>query len=282
MTATPSLHSGPSPSSDAIPQDLLDLIASLSATARDRVFSLTYGGRKLWIKRPGVPRLRSSVLMQTGIARVFALPILLPARQLVGPAGLAQEASAIRMLSQAGFPVPEVVACTDQYLVLGDAGQALEPLLHATRDDDKRWRFIASAGTLLTRLHAAGHWHGGAQIRNFCWQDGQPGLLDLEDHGLDRMTLADRQARDLLLFLYSLTRYDRAPGLPRISAQAAVMIAQASPKSRAALQRLRRRMAWLLALARWIAPHAGRDVRQAVAADQAIGRALAQAEAAEN
>lgn len=261
-------------SEPAIEAGLLDLIVSLSSTARDRVFALTYGGRRLWVKRPGQPRLRSSLLMQRAVAGLFGLPLLRPARLHGGAAGLTQEAAAIRQLTAAGFRLPEVIACTERWLVLGDAGVAMEPLLNATADDDERWRMIAAAGTLLSRLHAAGHWHGGAQIRNFSWRDGEPGLLDLEDHDLADMTLAERQARDLLLFLYSLTRYDRAPGAPRLSAQAKLMLQEARPESRATLRRLRRRMAWLLALARRIAPYAGRDIRQAVAADQAIGSAL--------
>jgi len=256
--------------------ELSALINSLSRTARDRVFAVTYGGRRLWVKTAGMPRLRSSVLMQRAIAMLFRLPILLPPRNQAGALGLAAEAAAIRTLAEAGLPVPAVIACSGQWLVLSDAGEALEPRLNAAADAAERWRLIAEAGALLCRLHAAGHWHGGAQIRNFSLSDGRPGLLDFEDHALSGMTLAERQGRDLLLFLYSLVRYDRdsiEPQLPRI---AAAMLRQATPDTRHAIRRLRRRMAWLLALARWLAPYAGRDVRQAAAADAAIGAALAQ------
>lgn len=254
--------------------DLQDLIRSLRDTALTRVFSLTYGGRKLWVKTTGQPRLRSSVLMQRAIAFAFALPILRPARMQAGALGLAAEAAAIRKLQTAGFPVPPVLACTGQWLVLGDSGAALEDRLNAETDTDRRWQMIASAGELLMRLHAAGLWHGGAQIRNFSWIDDAPGLLDFEDHDLPGMTLAERQARDLLLFLYSLMRYDRGLIPPRLPALATVMMSQATPAVRDTLRRLRRRMAWLLALARLIAPYAGRDVRQAVAADDALAVAL--------
>lgn len=258
--------------------DLTALIRSLRSTARNRVFAVTYNGRRLWVKTAGTPRLRSSVLMQRAIATLFALPILLPPRNPTGALGLAAEAAAIRMLAKAGFPVPTVIACSGQWLVLSDAGEALEPRLNAASDAVERWQMIAEAGALLNRLHAAGYWHGGAQIRNFSYADGRPGLLDFEDHDLPGMTPAEKQARDLLLFLYSLVRYDRDavdPQLPRI---ATAMLSAASSDTRNAMRKLRRRMAWLLALARWLAPHAGRDVRQAAAADAAIGAALAQKE----
>ena len=169
-----------------------------------------------------------------------------------------------------------VIACTPDWLVLGDAGEALESKLNSLRDraPDDCWRMITAAGILLARLHAASQWHGGAQIRNFSWRGDAPGLLDFEDHDLPGMTLAEKQARDLLLFIYSLTRYDRDTTHPRLPALVASLLGNATPEVLTCIRRLRRRMAWLLALARWLAPHAGRDVRQAAAADAALAAAL--------
>lgn len=260
----------------AIDPELHALILELSATARTRVFALTHGGRKLWVKQAGIPRLRASVLMQQLLAILFALPMLKPPRQASGAAALAAEAAAICQLAAAGMPVPEVIACTERWLVLGDAGRALEADLHGLHDPAERWHRIDSAGALLTRLHRAGLWHGGAQIRNFSWHDNGPGLLDLEDHDLTGMDLAERQARDLLLFLYSLTRYDREDDAPRLRGQAVIMLREASSETCAALARFLRRVDWLLAGARLIAPWAGRDVRQAAIASIAIRGALAQ------
>ncbi|MCW0232304.1 MAG: hypothetical protein OJJ21_01770 [Ferrovibrio sp.] len=260
----------------ALDAGLETLILSLQSTARNRVFSASYGGQRLWIKTVARPRLRSAVLLQQVIAKLFGLPILQPAQNHGGAAGLAAEAAAIGKIAAAGFPVPPVIACTADWLVLGDAGEALESRLNSLRDRQPEdcWRLIAEAGTLLSRLHGAELWHGGAQIRNFSWTQNGPGLLDFEDHDLPRMTLHERQARDLLLFLYSLTRYDRNPEAPRLPALAARLLGAASPDVHASLRRLRRRMAWLLALARLIAPYAGRDVRQAVAADDALRAVL--------
>lgn len=256
--------------------ELEALIRSLHRTAPDRVFSAHYNGERLWVKTVARPRLRSSVLMQKAVALVFGLPVLQPARNRGGARGLLDEAEALRELATAGFPVPPVIACTPDWLVLGDAGEALESRLNSLRDraPDDCWRLITAAGTLLGRLHAANLWHGGAQIRNFSWRGDQPGLLDFEDHDLPGMTLAEKQARDLLLFVYSLTRYDRDPAHPRLPALVANLLGNAAPEVQACIRRLRRRMAWLLALARWLSPYAGRDVRQAAAADAALAAAL--------
>jgi tRNA A-37 threonylcarbamoyl transferase component Bud32 len=252
------------------------LIRSLQQTAPDRVFSVSYNQRRLWVKTVARPRLKSSVLMQRTLALLSGLALLKPARNRGGAQGLADEAAALRGIAAAGFAVPPVVTCTPEWLVLGDAGEAMESRLNSLRDraPDDCWRLISAAGGMLCRLHAAGLWHGGAQIRNFSWRDDAPALLDFEDHDLPGMTLAEKQARDLLLFIYSLTRYDRNAAQPRLPALAASLMAQATPEVRDGIRRLRRRMAWLLALARLLAPHAGRDVRQAAAADAALAAAL--------
>lgn len=254
-----------------------DLIRSLRSTAPNRVFAASYGGRRLWVKTVMRPRMRSSLLLQKAIATLSGLPILQPAFNPGGAAGLIAEAQTLGQLQAAGFPVPPVIGCTPDWLVLGDAGEDLEARLNSLRytDPDECWRHITAAGRLLCRVHAAGHWHGGAQIRNFSWRDGQPGLLDLEDHDLAGMTLAEKQARDLMLFLYSLARYDaKSSGPPRLPVLAAEMLGNASNEVHDVLRKLRRRMAWLLSLARMVAPKAGRDVRQAVACDDALGAAL--------
>jgi tRNA A-37 threonylcarbamoyl transferase component Bud32 len=266
----------PTPDLAGLDAELETLIRSLHRTAPDRVFSAHYNGARLWVKTVAAPRLRSSVLLQKTIAFVFGLPMLQPARNRGGSRGLKDEADALCVLAAAGFPVPPVIACTSDWLVLGDAGEALENKLNSLRDraPDDCWRLITAASILLARLHAAHQWHGGAQIRNFSWHNDAPGLLDFEDHDLPGMTLAEKQARDLLLFVYSLTRYDRDATYPRLPALVASLLGNATPEVQACIRRLRRRMAWLLALARWLAPHAGRDVRQAAAADAALAAAL--------
>ena len=95
--------------------ELHAVILELAATARTRVFPLVYGGRKLWVKQAGTPRLRTSVLMQRMLAILFALPMLKPPRQPAGAAALMAEAAAIRRLDGAGIPVPEVIACSDRW-----------------------------------------------------------------------------------------------------------------------------------------------------------------------
>ncbi len=252
--------------------ELTAAIERLAATARARVFCLDFEGRRYWVKRQGQPRLRSSLLMQRILALVFGLDALKPARS----GRLADEAAALRHLHAGGWPVPEVITATPNRLVLGDGGSGIENLLNAEPDAARRRALIEACADLLLRLHAAGEWHGGAQIRNFSWRDGAPGLLDLEDHDLPGMNLAERQARDCLLLLYSLTRYDKNPAVPLLAPLAQRLVQGASPAVRAEIARLHRRLGAPIRLARPFAHKAGRDVRQALAAEAALGAALAQ------
>lgn len=252
--------------------ELAATIASLAATAPQRVFSLEQDGRRLWVKRQGLPRLRSSVLMQRALALVFGLAMLKPAHS----GRLADEAAALRHLRQGGWPVPELIGETPDWLVLGDGGASVETLLNAEGDVARRRALIEACADLLDRLHTGGEWHGGAQIRNFSWQNGAPGILDLEDHNLPGMNLAQRQARDRLLFLYSLNRYDKDPASPLLMPLAARLVRNASPAVRAEFAKLHGRIGPLIRLAKPIVHKAGRDVRQALAAEAALAAALTQ------
>ncbi|WP_430395833.1 hypothetical protein [Ferrovibrio sp.] len=245
-------------------------IADLAATARQRVFSLDYGGQRYWVKRPGLPRLRSSVFMQSCIALAFGLAMLKPPRD----GNLKSEAIALRHLAANGWPVPALVIEEPRWLVLGDGGASVETLLNQETDPLRRRALIEACADLLLRLHRQGEWHGGAQIRNFSWRDDQPGLLDLEDHDLPGMNLAQRQARDLLLFLYSLTRYDKDASAPLLPALAKRLVHGAEPETRAEIARLHRRIGPIIRLAKPFAAKAGRDVRQGLAAEAAIAAAL--------
>lgn len=121
-----------------------------------------------------------------------------------GTVALAREARRFVHLRAQGFPVPEVVAATDDWILLEDMGPSV------------RWTFgDADAGAvaghlfdLLASLHAAGYWHGGAQARNFTQTaDGNYAMIDMEV-GLPADTpLQTLQARDLFLLVQSLVEW---------------------------------------------------------------------------
>lgn len=117
---------------------------------------------------------------------------------------LAREARRFVHLHAQGFPVPEVIAATDEWILLEDVGPSV------------RWAFgKADVGEiaghlfqLLASLHAAGYWHGGAQARNFTRDaNGRFAMIDMEV-GLPAGTpLQTSQARDVFLLVQSLVEW---------------------------------------------------------------------------
>jgi len=253
---------------------LLAKIADMRRHQKDRVFALVHEGRKLWIKTAATPRHRLSLALQRAGAILLGLAMLRPPRELAGSDGLAAEAGALRELLAANWPVPPVLGLSPYCLVLGDAGHSVERWLNVETDRSARRERIAACADLLRRLHEAGFWHGGAQIRNFYWAAQGPGLLDMEDHDLPGMTLPEKQARDLLLFLYSLIRYEAAAD-PILLPIARNLIQAAAPEVRQALAKLHRRLGPLIRALKPLAPHGGRDLRQVIAAELLLREALA-------
>lgn len=251
------------------------VVAAAGGASPDRTFPVAHEGRRLWVKRAAPPPSVAVHALQSALAALLALPLLRPPRRREPARLLADEAAALRSFAAAGLPVPAVIAQWDGMLVLGDGGDKLEALL-GTADGPRRILMVTAAARLLLRVHRAGLWHGGPQIRNFTWAEEAPGLLDLEDQsGLAHLPLAVRQARDVLLFLYSVVRYGDAV----MAAAASVLLPGSARDVRDGLSLARARFAGPIRLLRPLLPRLGRDGRQIVAAYDAIAHALDSADA---
>lgn len=113
------------------------------------------------------------------------------------------EATRLTQLAQAGVRVPQIAARGADFLVLEHCGTTLAEALEGW--DETAWtaQLLAAAGELAA-LHAAGQWHGGAQIKNLTLQDGQHWRIDFEERFGESLPLPITQATDLLLFLNSI------------------------------------------------------------------------------
>lgn len=132
----------------------------------------------------------------------------LAARQLAGaplrPPGLAPghdyERRRLQALAAAGQRVPAVLAWDEQLMVLAHAGEdGFEVMRRLPRRE--RAELLQQLAAELGEFHAAGHWHGGAQIKNVLIQNGQSCRIDFEEASLERLPLPLAQAYDLILFL---------------------------------------------------------------------------------
>ena len=113
------------------------------------------------------------------------------------------EATRLKDLAAAGIRVPRVALVTAEFFVLEYCGEVVQAQLKSWTPETWR-RELPRLATELGEFHRAGHWHGGAQIKNVTLQDGVSYRIDFEEDFGEIMTLEMTQAADLALFLNSI------------------------------------------------------------------------------
>ncbi|MFT3718916.1 hypothetical protein [Pseudorhodoferax sp.] len=179
------------------------------------------------------------------------------------------EVQRLRELHAAGAAVPRVLAVARSAFVMEPAGR---PLPACGRDGAApRADLLLAAAEDLAQFHRAGHWHGGAQIRNVAWNGTGFVRFDF-DRAFDRhFPLPMLQALDVLLFLSSLADID-APGL--LEAAATACCAGEDGPVLGVLARLRPTVQ-RLGHAGWMRALAAKEARRCERIAAALGPALA-------
>lgn len=134
--------------------------------------------------------------------------------------GLPYETVRLRKLREQGWAVPQVYAAETELLVLEFVGQDLPASLRRA-EPDEQVRMAHDAGVDLAAFHRAGHWHGGAQLRNMTVCDGRYWRIDFEENIGAALSLPLAQAYDVLQACLSLTSLNRIPQaiLPELGEQ---------------------------------------------------------------
>ncbi|WP_371168369.1 hypothetical protein [Aliiroseovarius sp. 2305UL8-7] len=106
-------------------------------------------------------------------------------------------------LSDAGVPVPEIVAEGENYIVTKDSGETLSHLLvQQTQDPSARIAAFTEAGRQLARMHAKGLTHGRPAIKDMCWDGTNLVFLDFERYSPTRNTPKGHM-QDLIIMIHS-------------------------------------------------------------------------------
>jgi len=176
-------------------------IRALSAQPRREILPLEYEGKRYWIKRG---REGGSPLLQRLLWPLGHFPLLLPSLPMTPKESVAHESSRIRALADLGIPVPTLVLVEKEYFVMEDVGRPLRRIL---RKDPKHPELVSDALRLLARLHGAGEYHGGAQLRNITLKDDRLYFIDFEEKFEVEEDRALLQARDLFLFFHCLHKH---------------------------------------------------------------------------
>lgn len=117
------------------------------------------------------------------------------------------EAARMRHFRERGLSAPRVLGATRLAFVMEDAGEELRDAIERQPTGEARAALLEAAFEDLLRLHDAGEWHGGAQLRNLAWRDGKILRFDFEAPHGGRLPLALLQVMDLYMHVSSAVRY---------------------------------------------------------------------------
>ena len=170
-----------------------------------RVQSFTHRKNKYVVKyrQTTSPRYLRSWAASTACALMFE-EFVRPARLRAGD--IEHEAARLRTLHRQGVRVPQVVTQTADFLILEHCGNNLARLVkHA--QPDTRTGILKRVIDDLAEFHRAGHWHGGAQLRNLTLQQDEIYRIDFEESVGMALPRELAQAYDLVLTFHSMADY---------------------------------------------------------------------------
>ncbi|WP_052065828.1 hypothetical protein [Thalassospira australica] len=208
-----------------------------------RVFPLRWENRRIWVKQAVPAKQKIWHRLQRFAANITGIPLLRPTVSLGGQDGLESEAGVLRKLAACGILVPDLIEVGESWIAIGDNGRILQTCIEDDVDkgsDDAIRQHVVNAATALARLHAQGVAHGAPLLRNMTLRDdGQIGFIDFEEDPNARMPVVDAQARDILLFVFSIQReFKKRPELLRTGWQAYVKAAGADAKQLVPLRKV--------------------------------------------
>jgi len=189
-------------------------IQSLESAARaalagnqKRVRVFTHEGTTYIVKRPAAKprRLIQILFLRWAVKRVTGTALPTSTLALSGAtSGMDYEADRLKHLAAEGVRVPRLALLVPEFFVLEHCGAIVES--HLANWPPETWRReLPRLATELGEFHRAGHWHGGAQIKNITLQDGVSYRIDFEEDFGEFLPLPVAQAADLVLFLNSIS-----------------------------------------------------------------------------
>ncbi|MGJ8662133.1 MAG: lipopolysaccharide kinase InaA family protein, partial [Marinicella sp.] len=148
---------------------------------------------------------------------VLRLPLLKAVPQPGGNEAISIEVNRIKTLAKAGVLVPELVVYDNSWLLIKDVGQSIvKSMKNPQTSQNRRQQLLKACLNAIKELHQQDLYLSQGFIRNMLLaneQNMQVAFIDFEDDPLSVMSLAEAQARDVLLLVNSTARFfvaDRA------------------------------------------------------------------------
>ena len=143
-------------------------------------------------------------------SRLMRLPLLKAVPQPGGNQAITNEVMRLQALKSKGIQVPTLLAHGDNWLLIADAGQSIVRTMKlSTTAQSTRQQLFKSCLTAIRALHDQQQYLSQGFIRNMLIDKAsdQVVFIDFEDDPLQVMTLAEAQARDVLLLINSTARF---------------------------------------------------------------------------
>ncbi|MFT3762783.1 MAG: serine/threonine protein phosphatase [Pseudoxanthomonas sp.] len=171
------------------------------------VESITFQGRRAWLKQYGTHHRGGALRLLDGVADWLDAAALKPPPHHSGARAKQTEMRRLGELRAQGVHVPEVLGDGKATLILSDNGPSLGACMGEAANDPVRLDMLtASAADAIRRGHRDGAYFGQPVPRNMTFDGERIGFIDFEEDPLEVMTLEQAQARDWLLFAHGASK----------------------------------------------------------------------------
>lgn len=235
-------------------KNYLSFLQQTAPTQDKNIHFYFYYQEKVWLKKATKSRPTWFFLPLKGIAQIFGLHLLVPVANVGGTKAIQCEIHRIQALAQVGVRVPEILAHTDDTLLLKDAANneieidQLEAILNNTSDFQRRFTLYQKAVMEIARIHEKKSYLSEAFARNIL-VDSQHNFIfiDFETDPRSYFTLMECFARDWLCFMFSTARFFDENELSEVAIFLANQL-KTSPEILQLICQVGQRIQWLLSL----------------------------------
>lgn len=185
-------------------------LASMQSEKRIKAI-VSDDGSKYWLKKSIPAKGFFRYHMLNLFSKMMRLSLLKAVPQPGGQQALETEVRRLTELSKAGFLVPKIICKDTHFLLLEDIGESVVDEFKSYHDEPSTIRnLFVGCLSAIKQLHKQDMYMSQGFVRNILKTSSQPlqfGFIDFEDDPLTVMSLAEAQARDLLLFVNSTARF---------------------------------------------------------------------------
>ncbi len=176
-----------------------------------RIEKITTKQGSYWLKKSAPARGVFRYHALNFFSWMLRLPLLKAVPQPGGSEAIQTEIRRIKSLAANDINVPELVACDEDWLLIKDVGQSIINNMKQpdTSQQTRRLLFTACLEAIKA-LHLQQQYLSQGFIRNMLLVKESPltiAFIDFEDDPLQVMSLAEAQARDVLLLVNSTARF---------------------------------------------------------------------------